>query len=119
MNRAQLGVFEHPDKIGFGRFMQTQNRVELVPQVSFEVLRNFFHETSDWFLWDEQFCGLLIAEDLAESNGSRAVAMRLLDSAGGRGGLAGSLGGELLARCLSSGALAGCLLGSSHVVACE
>ncbi len=114
MNRAQLGVFEHPDKIGFGRFMQTQNRVELVPQVSFEVLRNFFHETSDWFLWDEQFCGLLIAADLAESNGSRAVAMRLLDSTSSGSRFAGGLCGELLAGYLSSSALAGCLLGSSH-----
>ena len=40
--------------------------------------------------------------------------MRLLDSSGGRGRLASCLGGELLARGLASGRLAGCLLGASH-----
>jgi len=40
--------------------------------------------------------------------------MGLLDTSGGGGGLAGSLGGELLAGSLSSGGLAGGLLGTSH-----
>ena len=40
--------------------------------------------------------------------------MGLLDSAGGRSGLAGSLGGELLPGGLSSGGLTCGLLGTSH-----
>ena len=42
--------------------------------------------------------------------------MRLLDSAGGGGALAGGLGGELLARGLAAGALASGLLGTSHLL---
>lgn len=40
--------------------------------------------------------------------------MGLLDTASGRGGFAGGLGGELLAGSLASGRLAGGLLGAGH-----
>ena len=43
-----------------------------------------------------------------------AVAVGLLDAAGGGGGLAGRLGGELLARRLAAGGFACCLLGAGH-----
>ena len=42
--------------------------------------------------------------------------MGLLDAAGGRGGLASSLGGELLAGSLAPGGLASGLLGAGHGV---
>ena len=42
------------------------------------------------------------------------IPVRLLDSSGGWSGLASSLGGQLLARGLASGGLAGCLLGTGH-----
>ena len=61
-------------------------------------------------------CALTVATDLAQGDGSGSVAVRLLDSSGGRGGLASGLGGQLLARSLSSGGLACGLLGTSHVV---
>ena len=41
--------------------------------------------------------------------------MGLLDAAGGRGGLTGSLGGELLPGGLASGGFTGGLLGTGHV----
>lgn len=45
--------------------------------------------------------------------------MRLLDTAGGGGALAGGLGGELLAGSLATSGLAGSLLGTSHDDCCE
>ena len=48
----------------------------------------------------------------------QAVPVGLLDSASGRGGLAGCLGGQLLARSLASGGLAGGLLRASHCKGC-
>ena len=39
----------------------------------------------------------------------------LLDASGGGGGLAGCLGGQLLAGGLAAGGLAGCLLRAGHV----
>ena len=50
---------------------------------------------------------------------TRAVAVRLLDAAGGRGGLARGLGGQLLARGLAAGRLASGLLGASHASFCQ
>ena len=57
---------------------------------------------------------LLYAESVAQGDGAGTAAVRLLDAAGGRGGLAHRLGGELLARRLAAGGLAGCLLGAGH-----
>ena len=65
-------------------------------------------------LADEQLRGLLVAADLAEGDGSRPVAVGLLDASGGGGRLACGLGGELLAGGLASGGLAGGLLGACH-----
>ena len=53
--------------------------------------------------------------NVPESDGSRAVAVRLLDASGGRGGLAGSLGGELLAGGFASSGFACGLLSAGHL----
>jgi len=45
----------------------------------------------------------LVTTNLTESDGSRLVAVRLLDTTGLRGRLAGGFGSELLARSFSSG----------------
>ena len=66
-------------------------------------------------LADEELRRLLVATNLTESDGTGLVAVRLLDTSGAGGGLAGSLGGELLAGSLATGGLAGGLLGTSHV----
>ena len=65
-------------------------------------------------LGHKQAVAPLVTPDLAESNGARTVTMRLLDATSGGGRLASGLGGELLARSLSSGGLAGGLLGTGH-----
>merc|ERR1711874_849557 len=49
-----------------------------------------------------------------KSYGTRTVTMRLLDTTGGRSGLPGSLGGQLLTRGLASGGFTSSLLGSCH-----
>ncbi len=53
-------------------------------------------------------------EACTASDQVESTPVRLLDSSGGGGGLASSLGGQLLARGLASGGLAGCLLGAGH-----
>ena len=72
-----------------------------------EVLSDLTDETLEGELADEQLGRLLVATDLAESDGTGAEAMRLLDSTGsGRG----------------SGSLACCGLGSELLtwgLACE
>jgi hypothetical protein len=72
------------------------------------------YQTLEGELADEKLSALLVATDLTESDGTGLVAVRLLDTTGRRGALAGSLGGELLARSLATSGLAGGLLSASH-----
>jgi hypothetical protein len=72
------------------------------------------HQTLEGELADQELRRLLVATDLTESDGTRLIAVRLLDTSGGGSALAGGLGGELLARGLATGGLAGGLLGAGH-----
>lgn len=72
------------------------------------------YQTLEGELADEKLSRLLVATNLTESDGTRLVAVRLLDATGGGGGLAGSLGSELLTRGLATSGLASGLLGTSH-----
>lgn len=74
------------------------------------------YQTLEGQLADQELSRLLITTDLTKSDGTRLVAVRLLDTAGRRSALAGSLGSELLTRSLATGGLAGGLLGASHCV---
>jgi hypothetical protein len=47
------------------------------------------YETLEGELSDEKLGGLLVSSNLTESDGTRLVAVRLLDTTGRRGGLAG------------------------------
>ena len=96
--------------------MEGADCTALETEVGLEVLSDLTNETLEGKLSDEELGGLLVTPDLTEGDGSRAVAVGLLDSAGGRGGLAGGLGGELLAGGLASSGLAGGLLSTSHLL---
>ena len=65
-------------------------------------------------LADKELGRLLVATDLAESDGTGLVTVGLLDTTGRRGTLAGSLGSKLLTGCLATSGLASGLLGTSH-----
>lgn len=111
---AQVGVFEEADKVGFGGFLEGGDGRRLESKVGLEVLGNLTDETLEWELSDEELGGLLVSSDLTESDGSRSVPVRLLDPAGGWGGLSRGLGGELLSRGLASGGFTCGLLSTSH-----
>ena len=111
---TQVGIFEKTDKVGFGGFLEGQDGRSLESKITLEVLGDLTNKTLERKLSDEEIGTLLVTTDLTKGDGSGSVSVGLLDSSGGRGGLAGSLGGELLARSLSSGRLAGGLLGSGH-----
>lgn len=65
-------------------------------------------------LADQKLSGLLVATDLTKSDSTGLIAVRLLDTSGGGGGLAGGLGSQLLTGSLATGGLTGGLLGASH-----
>jgi histone H3 len=112
---AQVGVLKQTNKVSLRCLLEGHDGRGLETEVSLEVLGNLTDKALEGQLADEELSGLLVATDLTESHGTGAVPVGLLDSAGGRGGLASSLGGKLLARSLSSGGFAGGLLGTGHL----
>jgi len=81
------------------------------------VLGDFTNETLERQLADQEFGRLLVATNFTESDGTRAEAVRLLDTtSSGHGRLTGLLGGKLLAGRLATSRLAGGLLLDGHKV---
>ena len=111
---TKVGVFEKTDQVSLSGFLEGQDGRSLESKIGLEVLGDLTDQTLERKLSDEEVGTLLVTTDLTKSDGSGSVSVGLLDSSGGRGRLTGSLGGELLARSLSSGGLAGGLLGSGH-----
>jgi histone H3 len=103
---AQVGILEERDEVGLDGLLESTDGAGLEAKVRLEVLRDLTDETLEGELADEELGRLLVATDLTESDGTRLIAMGLLDTAGGRGRLAGSLGSELLTRGLATGRLA-------------
>ena len=112
---TQVGVFEESYEVGLGSFLQGHDGRGLESQIGLEVLGDFTDQTLEGQLADEEFSALLVATDFTEGHGTGPVPVGLLDASCGRGGLASSLGGELLAWGFATGGLASCLLGTSHV----
>jgi hypothetical protein len=113
---AQVGVLKETHQVSLACLLQGHDGRALEAQVRLEILGDLADEALERQLADEQLRGFLVATDLTESHRAGSVAMGLLDTAGGRGALASRLGGQLLARGLSSRGLASGLLGTSHFV---
>jgi hypothetical protein len=137
VNSTKVGILKEPDEVGFGGFLESKDSRSLEAKISLKVLGDFTYQTLEGdykgeesdqrrstacslqikillTFPDEKISRLLVTSDLAKGHSSRTVPVGLLHASGGWGGLAGSLGGELLAGSLSSGGLTGSLLGTGH-----
>ena len=112
---AQVGVLEKADEVRLRSLLEGQDGRGLEAKVSLEVLGDLTDQALEGELADQELSGLLVLSDLTESDGTGAVTMGLLHSAGSRGALTSSLGGQLFAGSLASGRLASSLLSTSHV----
>ena len=111
---GQVGVLEETDQVCLAGLLKGHDGRALEAEISLEVLSDFTYKTLEWQLADEKLGGLLVTTDLTESDGSWPVSVGLLDTSGGWGTLASCLGGELLARSLSSGRFTSGLFCSCH-----
>ena len=82
---AQVGVLEEADEVGLRSLLEGQDGGALEAEVVLEVLGDLADEALERELADEQVRRLLVLADLAQGDGARAVAVRLLDPARGRG----------------------------------
>ena len=111
---AQVGVFEETDQVSLASLLQSHDSGALEAKIGLEVLSDLTDQTLEGQFADQQFGALLVSSDFSESHCSWPVTMGFLHSASGRSGLPRSLGGQLLARSLSSGRFTSGLLGTSH-----
>jgi len=115
VNRAEVGVLEQSNEVGFCSFLKRGNGATLKPQISLEVLRNFPHESLKRKLSDEKLGAFLVLPDFPQCHSPWTEPVRLLHTTGRRSGLPGSLRRQLLTWRLTTGGLASGLLGTSHV----
>jgi len=94
---AEVGVLKEANEVGLGSLLEREHGRGLEAEVRLEVLGDLADEALEGELADEKLGGLLVLADLTEGDSAGAVAVGLLDPAGGGRGLAGRLGGELLA----------------------
>ena len=114
MDGAQVGVFEETDQVSFSSLLKGEDSGALETEVVLELGSDFTDESLEGELADQELSRLLVSADLSESDSAGSVSVGLLDTASGRGALAGGLGGELLAGHFASGGLAGGLFSTSH-----
>jgi hypothetical protein len=117
MNCAEVGVLKQANQVGLGGFLKGKDGGGLDPHVLAAApkrLHDLPEQPLEGKLADEKIWGLLVLAGLSQGNSAGTVSV-LLGVAGGWGGLAGSLGRELLARSLASSRLASGLLGACHV----
>jgi len=113
---TQVGVLEESHEVGLTGFLQGHHGGALEPEVGLEVLSDLPHQTLERQLANEELGRLLVASDLSEGHSAGPVPVGLLHSTSGRGGLSGSLGGQLLPWGLPSSGFTGSLLGSGHLL---
>ena len=111
---SQVGILEKTDKVGLSSLLKSQDGRSLESQVSLEILGNFSDKSLERKLSDQELSRLLVSSDLTKSDGTRSVSVRLLDTTGGRSGLSGSLGSQLLSWSLTSSGLTCGLLSTGH-----
>ena len=114
VDSAQVGVLEEGNQVRLGSLLKSKDSGTLESKVVLEVLGDLADKTLEGKLADQKVGGLLVAADLTKSDGSWAVTVGLLDTAGSGCRLAGGLGGQLLAGSFSTGGFACGLFGTSH-----
>jgi hypothetical protein len=82
VDSAQVGVLEEGHEVGLDGLLESADGRGLEAEVGLEVLCNLTDKTLEGQLADEKLGGLLVTTDLTESDGTRLVAVRLLDTSG-------------------------------------
>jgi histone H3 len=77
---AQVGVLEEGDEVGLDGLLESTDGRGLEAEIRLEVLGDLTNKTLERQLADEKLGGLLVATNLTEGDGSRLVAVRLLDT---------------------------------------
>jgi hypothetical protein len=114
---GKVAVLEEAHEVSLGGLLESKQGRDLESQARLRpgsTNHTLAHQALKWKLADQELGGLLVSADLTQSHSAGPVAVGLLHAAGGGRGLAGSLGGELLARSLATSGPTWGLLGTDH-----
>lgn len=103
VNGAQVGVLKQTNQVSLTSLLKSQYSGALEAEISLEVLCDFTDETLEGQFPDQKLSALLVTSDFTKSDGSWPVSVWFLHTTSGWCTLASGLGGQLLARSLSSG----------------
>jgi hypothetical protein len=81
MDGAEVGILEERDEVCLDGLLQGTDGRALEAEVALEVLCDLTDKTLEGELADQELGRLLVATDLTESDGTRLVPVRLLDTA--------------------------------------
>jgi histone H3 len=79
---AQVGVLEERDEVSLDGLLESTDGGGLEAEIRLEVLGDLTDKALEGQLADEELGRLLVATNLTESDGTRLVAVRLLDTTG-------------------------------------
>ena len=82
VDSAEVGVLEEGDEVSLNGLLESADGRRLEAEIRLEVLSDLTNKTLEGQLADEKLGRLLVATDLTKSNGTRLVAVRLLDTTG-------------------------------------
>jgi len=122
---AQVGVLKERDKVSLNGLLESTDSGGLESEIGLEVLSDLTDQTLKGKLSDQKLSRLLVASDLTESDGTRLISVRLLDTTRIRG--VGNLTSDLvrsllellldlLTGCLTTSGFTGSLLSTSHCI---
>lgn len=114
MDSAQVSIFEKTNQVALASLLQSHDGSALESQVGLEVLSDFTDKSLEGQLADQQLSGLLVPSDFTESNCSRSVSVRLLDTTSGGSALSCGLSGELFPWGFATSRFTGSLLCTGH-----
>ena len=82
MDGAQVGIFKERDEVSLDGLLEGTDGGRLEAEIRLEVLGDFTDQALEGELADEELSRLLVTTDLTESDGTRLIPVRLLDTTG-------------------------------------
>ena len=110
----KVRVLEKTNEVSLSSLLKSKDGGGRETEIVLEGRRDLTNKTLEGELADEEISGLLVSTDFTDSDGTRAVAVSLLDTAGRGGRLAGLLGSEGSAGSLTTVRLSVGTLSAGH-----
>jgi hypothetical protein len=98
VDSAEIRIVKERDQVSLSCLLKGRNGRKLEPKIGFGGLSYFANETLEWDFPNQELCRSLITGNLTESDGTRLISVRLLDTTSRWSSYSSCLIGETLYR---------------------